>query len=113
MYSARTGCTPVLLNGKLKNIRIKAYLSVPSVLIIVIDLGSLASLMNRSVMSVILIVCYLPFSISDQGCYQLTKKSTAGTNNPMSTKNPDYTVVFTTTSANILSNMSTNKHVEM
>nr|XP_034334901.1 uncharacterized protein LOC117692049 [Crassostrea gigas] len=48
-----------------------------------------------------------------QGCYQLTKKSTTGTNNPMSTRNPDYTVVFTTTSANISSNMSTNKHVEM
>lgn len=48
-----------------------------------------------------------------QGCYQLTKESTAGTNNPMSTRNPDYTVVFTTTSANISSTMSTNKHVEM
>lgn len=48
-----------------------------------------------------------------QGCYELIKESTAGTNNPVSTRNPDYTVVFTTTSANISSNMSTNKHVKM
>lgn len=48
-----------------------------------------------------------------QGCYQLTKKSIAGTNNPMSTRNPDPVVVFTTTSANVSSNMSTNKQVEM
>lgn len=44
-----------------------------------------------------------------QGCYQLIKKSTTGTNNPVSTRNPDNVVVFTTTSANISSNMSTNK----
>lgn len=44
-----------------------------------------------------------------QGCYQLIKKSTAGTNNSVSTRNPDNVVVFTTTSANISSNMSTNK----
>lgn len=48
-----------------------------------------------------------------QGCYQLIKKSTAGTNNSVSTRNPDNVVVFTTTSANISSNMSTNKHVKM
>nr|XP_034334251.1 uncharacterized protein LOC117691724 isoform X3 [Crassostrea gigas] len=53
-----------------------------------------------------------------QGCYQLIKKSTAGTNNSVSTRNPDNvvvftTTVFTTTSANISSNMSTNKHVKM
>lgn len=44
-----------------------------------------------------------------QGCYQLIKKPTAGTNNSVSTRNPDNVVVFTTTSANISSNMSTNK----
>lgn len=91
----------------------KAYLTVSPVLIIIIDLDSLTSLMNRTVMSVISIVCYYSFSISDQGCYQMPKKSTAGTNNSMSTRNPDTTVVFTTTSANVSSNMSTNKHVEM
>lgn len=48
-----------------------------------------------------------------QGCYQLIKKSTAGTNNSVSTRNPDNVVVFTTTSANISSNMSTNKHVKI
>lgn len=48
-----------------------------------------------------------------QGCYQLIKKSTAGTNNSVSTRNPDNVVVFTTTSANVSSNMSTNKHVKM
>lgn len=46
-----------------------------------------------------------------QGCYQLIKK--AGTNNSVSTRNPDNVVVFTTTSANISSNMSTNKHGNM
>lgn len=44
-----------------------------------------------------------------QGCYRLIIKPTAGTNNPMSTRNPDYTVVFTTISANISSNI----HVKM
>lgn len=48
-----------------------------------------------------------------QGCYQLIKKSTAGTNNSVSTRNPDNVVVFTTTSANVSSNKSTNKHVKM
>lgn len=80
-------------------------------MIIVIDLGSMTSLMNRTVMSdsVKLFVCYKPFSVSDQGCYQLIKKPSAGTNNSVSTRNPDNVVVFTTTSANISSNMSTNK----
>lgn len=94
---------------------IKAYLTVPPVLIIVFDLGSMTSLMNRTVMSdsIILTVCYKPFSVSDQGCYQLIKKSTTGTNNSVSTRNPDNIVVFTTIAANISSNMSTNKHVKM
>lgn len=48
-----------------------------------------------------------------QGCYQLIKKSTAGTNNSVSTRNPDNVVVFTTTSANVSSNKSTNKHVKI
>lgn len=48
-----------------------------------------------------------------QGCYQLIKKSTTGTNNSVSTRNPDNIVVFTTIAANISSNMSTNKHVKM
>lgn len=51
--------------------------------------------------------------VGDQGCYQLIKKSTAGTNNSVSTRNPDNVVVFTTTSANVSSNKSTNKHVKM
>lgn len=42
------------------NMCIKAYITVPTVLIIVIDLGSMTSLMNRTVMSdsVIFFVCY-------------------------------------------------------
>lgn len=43
------------------------------------------------------------------GCYNLTKKLTADTNNPLSTSHPDTTVVPTTPS----SNMFTDKHVEM
>lgn len=75
----------------------------------------MTSLMNRTVLSdsVKLFVCYQPFSVSDQGCYQLIKKSTAGTNNSVSTRNPDNVVVFPTTSANISSIMLTNKHVKM
>lgn len=48
-----------------------------------------------------------------QGCYELIKKSTTGTNNPVSSRNPDNRVVFTTNSANISLNMSPNKHVKM
>lgn len=43
------------------------------------------------------------------GCYNLTKKLTASTRNPMFTSHPDTTAVSTTTS----SSMSTDKHVEM
>lgn len=43
------------------------------------------------------------------GCYNLTKKLTAGTNNPLSTSHPDTTAVPTTPS----SNMFTDKNVEM
>lgn len=54
-------------------------------------------------------MCHLQLSNSDPGCYNLTKKLTAGTNNPMSTSHSDTTVVSTTPS----SNMFTDKHVEM
>lgn len=55
-----------------------------------------------------------PYYRSDEaykypGCYNLTKKLTAGTNNPLSTSHPDTTVVSTTLS----SNMFTDKNVEM
>lgn len=55
-----------------------------------------------------------PYYRSDEaykypGCYNLTKKLTAGTNNSLSTSHPDTTVVSTTPS----SNMFTDKHVEM
>lgn len=48
-----------------------------------------------------------------QGCYELIKKSTAGTNNPVSTRNPNNRIVLTITSANMSLNMSTNNHVKM
>lgn len=48
-------------------------------------------------------MCHLQLSVSDPGCYNLTKKLTADTNNPLSTSHP------TTPS----SNMFTDKHVEM
>lgn len=57
----------------------------------------------------ILTVCHIHLSNSDPGCYNLTKKLTSGTNNPLSTSHPDTTVVPTTLS----SNMFTDKHVEM
>lgn len=55
-----------------------------------------------------------PYYRSDEaykypGCYNLTKKLPAGTNNPLSTSHPDTTYVPTTPS----SNMFTDKHVEM
>lgn len=55
-----------------------------------------------------------PYYRSDEaykypGCYNLTKKFEAGTNNQLSTSHPDTTVVSTTPSSNIF----TDKHVEM
>lgn len=48
-----------------------------------------------------------------QGCYELIKKSTAGTNNSVSTRKPDNRIVLTITSANMSLNMSTNNHVKI
>lgn len=45
------------------------------------------------------------------GCYNLTKKLTAGTNNPLSTSHPDTAFVSTTLSSNMLN--FTDNHVEM
>lgn len=52
-------------------------------------------------MSVILTVCHIQLSNPDPGCYNLTKKLTADTNNPLSTSHPDTTVVPTTPSSNM------------
>lgn len=54
-------------------------------------------------------MCHLQLSNLDPGCYNLTKKLTASTRNPMSTSHPDTTIVSTTTS----SSMFTDKDVEM